>query len=136
MFVSSFKNRLVSQITDNNEIDFVEQSIETAMIVISDGSVIRNGVKKPSGSIVPLGLDRYTGQLYGNMNFLLNCIDYLCDDSGLMDVRRKEFRLRILDKNRVLHERLYWQIINVVIPVCLILLFGLIKFFLRRKKYS
>jgi ABC-2 type transport system permease protein len=89
VFASSFKNRIVDQIASSQDIGFRESSDTTAMIVISDGSVIQNDVRRANGTIIPLGLDRYTGQVFGNKNFILNCIDYLCDDSGLMAVRSK-----------------------------------------------
>ena len=135
-FTSVFKNRLVSQITENNEIDFKESSTSTAMIIVSDGSIIKNGIKSSNGTIVPLGLDRYTGQIFGNKNFILNCVDYLCDDSGIMLVRSKEFRLRILDKTRVVEERLRWQVVNIVVPIIFILILAIYKFVRRRRKYA
>ena len=68
---------------------FSEKSEKTRMIVIGDVDVIKNGVRKSTNGIIPLGMDRYTGQVFGNKNFLLNCIDYLSDDSGLMAIRSK-----------------------------------------------
>lgn len=136
VFTSSFKNRIVDQIASSQEIGFRESSDTTAMIVISDGSVIQNDVRKSTGGIIPLGLDRYTGQVFGNKNFILNCIDYLCDDSGLMAVRSKEFKLRILDATRVSEEKFRWQLINLVVPLVLILLLAVLKFYLRRKRYA
>jgi ABC-2 type transport system permease protein len=106
------------------------------MIVIGDGDVIKNGVRKSTNGIIPLGMDRYTGQVFGNKNFLLNCIDYLCDDSGLMAIRSKELKLRLLDKNRIDNDLLFWQVVNTAGPVLLIALFGLFKFYRRRVKYA
>ena len=106
------------------------------MIVIADGSIIQNGIKKPAGTIIPLGFDRYTGQIFGNKNFVLNCVDYLNDDSGLMTVRSKELRLRLLNKTRVVDERLHWQLFNTLMPVFLILILGAFKYIIRRRKYA
>ena len=106
------------------------------MIVVSDGDVIKNRFKGPSQAIIPLGEDRYTGQVYGNKSFILNCIDYLCDDSGLMTVRSKELKLRLLDRARVNEEQIRWQVINTVGPVLIIILFGIVKFYNRRRKYA
>lgn len=135
-FDSNFKNRVSIQIASDSLIDFKERSSETRMIVVGDGDVIQNGYRKSTGSIIPLGMDRYSGQLYGNKNFILNCIDYLCDDSGLMTVRSKELKLRLLDKTRVEASLAEWKIINTAGPVLLIVLFGIIKFFRRKKKYA
>lgn len=87
-------------------------------------------------NVIPLGEDRYTGQVYGNKSFIMNCIDYLCDDSGLMTVRSKELKLRLLDKTKIDESKLFWQLLNVIGPVLLISLFGFIKFFRRRAKYA
>jgi ABC-2 type transport system permease protein len=135
-FDSNFKNRVPATILSDPEIAFREKSEKTRMIVIGDGDVIKNGVRKSTNGIIPLGMDRYTGQVFGNKNFLLNCIDYLCDDSGLMAIRSKELKLRLLDKNRIDNDLLFWQIVNTAGPVLLIALFGLFKFYRRRMKYA
>jgi ABC-2 type transport system permease protein len=106
------------------------------MIVISDGEVIRNQRKKSTGEVFPLGYNRYTNQQFGNKRFILNCIDYLCDDSGLIEVRGKEITLRLLNKAKVKKEKLQWQLVNMVLPVALVLLFGFINGFVRKRKYT
>lgn len=106
------------------------------MIVIADGDVIRNQRKQSTGEIFPLGYDRYTNQQFGNKRFILNCIDYLCDDSGIIEVRAKEIKLRLLDKGKLKKDRLQWQLINMVTPLLLLLLFGGINKWIRKRKYS
>jgi ABC-2 type transport system permease protein len=135
-FDSNFKNRVSPQIANDSLIGFQERSKENKMIVVGDGDVIKNGIRKATGGIYPLGMDRYTGQVYGNKNFILNCVDYLCDDSGLMTVRSKELKLRLLDKTKVEESLLKWKIINTAGPVAVIVLFGFVKFYRRRKKYA
>jgi ABC-2 type transport system permease protein len=104
------------------------------MIVVADGDVIQNRTRK--GMVIPLGEDRYTGQIFGNRNFIMNCIDYLCDDSGLMEVRSKELRLRLLDRARLQEERLKWQLINTLLPILSIFIFGAFKFSLRYHRFA
>lgn len=106
------------------------------MIVVADGDVIRNQRKQSTGEIFPLGYDRYTNQQFGNKRFLLNCMDYLCDDSGIIEVRAKEIKLRLLDKGKLKSERLKWQIVNMVVPIVLILIFGLTNKIIRKRKYT
>lgn len=106
------------------------------MIVIADGDVIRNQRKQSTGEIFPLGYDRYTNQQFGNKRFILNCMDYLCDDSGIIEVRAKEIKLRLLDKGKLKKDRLQWQLINMVTPLLLLLLFGGINKWIRKRKYS
>ena len=89
------------------------------MIVISDADIIRNEVRRmgTSEAPYPLGQDRITGQLYGNRDFLINCLNYLVDDNRIMELRSRELKLRLLDRTRVKNERLKWQLINIAGPV-------------------
>jgi len=104
------------------------------MIVVSDGDIAASHVSK-KGTIYPLGYDRYTQQTYGNKNFILNCVDYLCDDSGILELRGKEFKLRLLDTSKTENPGfLSWT--NVLLPVTLVFLYGLIRIWLRKKKYT
>jgi ABC-2 type transport system permease protein len=133
-FKSGFKNRPVPvDITD--KVEQVEESVPTKMVVISDGDIFKNQVDA-DGSPYPLGYDRYTQQTYGNKNLLLNIADYLTDDSGLIELRTKEIKLRLLDKARVRSEKIYWQVINTVLPLLLVLIFAIFQHYARRRKYA
>ncbi len=135
-FTSNYKNRIPTAIATDTNIDFKSKSMENKMIVVSDGDVIRNHTGKQKGSIIPLGYDVGTKQTYGNRDFILNAVDYLCDDSGLITVRSKELKLRLLDKNKVETERTKWQLINLLVPSLFIIIFGLIRNYLRKRKYT
>ncbi len=113
--------------------EFIENG---KMIVVSDGDVIRNQRKQSTGEIFPLGYDRYTNQQFGNKRFILNCMDYLCDDSGIIEVRAKEIKLRLLDKGKLKSERTKWQLINMVAPLLLLVVFGGINKWYRNRKYA
>jgi ABC-2 type transport system permease protein len=135
-FESVFKNRIPPQISQSTEIGFTEKSNNNSMIVISDGDVIRNQVQKSTGRVFPLGYDRYSGQTFGNKNFLLNCMNYLLDEDGLLALRTREVRLRLLDKTRIQAERSYWQIMNAAVPVVLVVALGLLVGSIRKRKYA
>jgi ABC-2 type transport system permease protein len=137
-FTSLFKNRVPQEIAKVGGTGFVAKSPKTAMIVVSDGDVIKNQLEPGSrGSApLPIGYDRYTGQQFGNKDFILNAMNYLCDDSGLLSVRSREVKLRKLDMERVKSDRLEWQILNTLLPVLLVLGFAVIKGYLRRKRYT
>lgn len=135
-FSSNFKNRVPAAIAGDKEIGFKDHCDSSKMIVVGDGDIIKNGVRKATNGIIPLGMDRYTGQVFGNKNFILNCVDYLCDDSGLMAIRSKELKLRLLDKTRLESELMYWQVFNTAGPILLIVIFGIVKFYRRRRKYA
>ncbi|NOZ47458.1 MAG: gliding motility-associated ABC transporter substrate-binding protein GldG [Chlorobi bacterium] len=139
-FSSVFENRLTPEITNNKDIGFKAKSKKTKMIVVSDGDIIRNYVRKAGKNYypLPLGNDKWFRELFygGNKEFILNSINYLCDDEGFMEVRSRELKLRLLNKSKVMNERVFWQIINTVIPILFVILFGLIVIYLRKRKYS
>ena len=135
-FESNFMNRIPPIIADSKDIGFKEKSVSTKMIVVSDGDIIRNDYRKSSESALPLGYDRYTGQTYGNKNFILNVVDYLCDESGLITVRSKEIKLRLLDKALVNSNKILWQIITTVLPLVLVLIFAFSKAQVRKIKFA
>jgi ABC-2 type transport system permease protein len=135
-FTSLYKNRLSPIIAKDSGIAFKEQGLESKMIVISDGDFIKNDIIPSTGKPLPLGYDKYTKQNFGNKNFALNCINYLCDDSGLISVRSRELKLRLLDKQKIKSEKLKWQLINLILPLMLVLVYGLVYTYWRRKKYT
>ena len=132
-FVSLFQYRPGAK---TDELPFKDSITNGKMIVIADGDVIRNQRKQSTGEIFPLGYDRYTNQQFGNKRFILNCIDYLCDDSGIIEVRAKEIKLRLLDKGKLKTERFKWQVINLGVPILVMILFGLINKRIRKRKYT
>lgn len=132
-FTSVFKNRLTPK---NDSIKFLEESIPTSMIVISDGDIIKNYISKKDSMTYPLGYDYFTRQTFGNKTFIQNCIDYLADDSNLINARSKEVKLRMLDKAKLKAEKLKWQGINLVLPVFCVIIFGIYLHYARKRKYS
>lgn len=137
-FETAFANRMISAIVPGYNKPLIRESTETRMIVVSDGDIARNEVRVTGNRIaaLPLGQDPLTKQTYGNRDFLVNAVNYLVDDTGLMDLRGREFKLRLLDRSRIAEERLFWQLVNTAGPVILIILTGLITGFIRRKKYA
>jgi ABC-2 type transport system permease protein len=135
-FQSVFTNRIPPVIAADKEIDFKPQSIPNKMIVIADGDIIRNNIRKDGKAIYPLGYDRFSGETFGNKSFLLNCVDYLCDDSGLISVRSKELKLRLLNKSAVDEQKLLWQIINTCVPLLLIVTLGITLNMIRKKRFA
>ena len=105
------------------------------MIVISDGDVVKNQLDKDFQPL-ELGYDKWTGKMYANKEFLLNCVNYLLDDNGLINIRTKEVHLALLDSNKVKENYTQSQIITVVIPLLILGVFGLTFTFLRKRKYA
>jgi ABC-2 type transport system permease protein len=137
-FESVFANRLPPEISQNPEMKYRERSIPTKMIVVSDGDLIRNQYIFRDGrySVYPLGFDRFTQTTYGNGDFFMNAMSYLCDENNLLEIRSRELKIRLLDKTRVTEERVKWQFFNLVLPVVFVLAIGIIMSVLRKKLYS
>lgn len=133
-FKSIFRHKVDA--ANNDMSNFVPEIENGKMIVVSDGDVIKNQFKQSTGEVFPLGYDRYTQQQFGNKKFILNCIDYLCDDSGIIDVRSKEVTLRLLDKGKIKKYRNQIAALNLGVPILIIVLFGLINAFIRKRKYT
>lgn len=133
-FVSAFKNRLTATMEESTQIAFKDFSDTTAMIVVADGDICKNDFI--NGQLLPLGYDKYTRQMYGNKEFLVNCVNYLCGDVDLIPLRSREVIMRKLDTAKIERERTFWQVVNVVVPVVIILLLGLVLTIFRKRKYS
>jgi len=132
-FESVFKNRLVQK---NNQIELKEKSIPTKMIVVADGDLISNDVSG-SGTVFPLGYDKNIKYTYpGNKHFLINAIQYLCDDSGLSHLKTKELSLRMLDKEKVQKNKLLIQLINIIFPIVVLLIFAFYFIQNKKRKYA
>jgi ABC-2 type transport system permease protein len=136
-FESAFVNRGVDQYFKNTP-SIKERSKPTRMAVIADGDIISNDVKyTPQGpSISPLGYDRYTRQTFGNKEFLVNLIQYLTDDNNLLKLRSREFRLHLLDKEKIASERNLWIWLNMIIPSLIVLILGGAYLFYRIRKFA
>ena len=133
-FASDFQNRPVPEgITEN--IPVLNTGKLSKMIVLSDGDLFKNQVSN-DGSPFPLGYDRYSAQTFGNKNLLLNIADYLTDDSGLIALRTKEIKLRLLDRARLRSEKNYWQILNNVVPLSMVFIFAIFQYYYRKRKYA
>jgi ABC-2 type transport system permease protein len=135
-FRSNYDNRVPPEIQYNKDIAFVAKSKPTRMIVVSDGDIIKNQFHYSKGYPLPLGYDQYTGETFGNKDFILNAMNFLVDDSGLISIRSREIKLRQLDMTRVNNQKLYWQLFNLLLPVVIILVYGLFRFQMRKRKYS
>lgn len=143
-FSSVYANRLSKQVIDSmagSRFPFIRQCAEdNSMIIASDGDMVLNAVVK-GGQPIPMGMNPYT---YGsqrefpfaNRDFLLNCIEYLLNENGLSEAKSKDYVARLLDTKKVKAEKQYWQLINIVAPIVVVILFAFIYQWLRRRRYS
>jgi len=137
-FTSVFKNRMINELGIAPGTTIIPESKATKMIFISDGGLIANKVSYTGGKYVPLplGLDKISNITFGNKEFLVNAVHYLCDDSGLMELRSRTMQMRLLDKVKLREQKTFWQLVNVLLPVLIILCGGLIFWLLRRRHYT
>ncbi len=132
-FTSAFKNRILP--IENSSIPFRESATQpNAMVVIADGDLIKNDLDQ-NGRPLELGFDKFTFKEYGNKEFLLNTVNYLLDDSGLINIRSKTIVLPALDVMQTSSERPYWQALTIGLPLGILLIFGLLYNLLRKRKY-
>jgi len=136
-FKSNYQNRLTDNIAKDSSIGFKEKSKPTAMIVVSDGDIIKNDFNYATRSVSPLGYDRYMKQQFANKTFLLNCVNYLIDGPELMSVRTRDVKLRLLDRKKIgLDNPLKWKLYNVLFPLGILIVSGAVLTGLRRKKFT
>jgi gliding-associated putative ABC transporter substrate-binding component GldG len=138
IFPSAFKNRTINNLTDDKNLRILTESKKTRMIVIADADIIRNEVQRSglNETFLPLGKDKYTGQEYGNKDFLINCLNWLVDNDGLMELRSREVKLRLLNTHELKTQRLRWQVINIAGPILIVILAGLFYNYFRKRSYT
>ena len=135
-FESLYANRMTSDIMEAKEIGFKSLSEPTSMIFVADGDIIRNQFHIPKGYPLPLGFDQYTQMTYGNKEFIENAISYLVDGEGIIEIRSRELKIRLLDMNKVNNDALLWQLVNVILPSAIMIVLGFILAFIRKRKYA
>lgn len=111
-----------------------DQGPSNKMVVISDGDLIRNQLR--NGRPLQLGYDKWTNNYYGNKEFLINTVNYLLDDSGLINIRNKEVRIALLDPEKISEEKKKWQLVNTGVPLLIILILGWLFTLLRKRNYG
>lgn len=126
-FTSAYKNR-----TKPFEYNFKNKGIKNKMILIADGDISSNQISK--GKPLELGLDKWSNTRYGNKEFLINAVNYLLNDTGLIQLRAKKISLHTIDRPKALQEKNKWQLINTVLPLCIFTVLGSFFFFYRKQK--
>ena len=129
----TFKSILQKSFT-NSEIKTT--SVPTKILVCSDGDIIVNEIDRKTGNPYPMGFDRFSQHQYGNQDFVINTLNYLLDEQGLLTAKSKSVGLRPLDKLKVNNQKTKWQLINIVLPLILLLIFGFLRFYYVKNKYT
>jgi ABC-2 type transport system permease protein len=129
-FTSAYKNRVPPFDFSNKR----EMGLPSKMILVSDGDIASNQTHK--GKPLELGVDKWTQKRYSNKEFLLNAVDYLLDDTGLLQLRSKKVKLPLLNKTKVLSEKKYWQLFNLLFPLGIVSFFAVLFFWYRKRLFA
>ena len=138
-FRSLYSNRISKAMADTLAIagqpfrDITES--DNKMVVISDGDIFLNAVSQSEGPLT-MGMNGYTKQQYANREFLLNVLEYMLDDSGIMEARSKDVALRLLDAEAVGDDRLFWQLSALLLPILLVIVLTALYQYLRKRRYA
>jgi len=137
VFKSIFENRLKPN-NINSDVPILISSKPTKMIVVADGDIIKNKVrfKGTNPKVLPLGFDEMTNTTFGNKDFIVNAVNYLCDDEGWMNLRSRSYTLRMLDKSKVSEQSFYWKLFNLIAPIFFLALIASLVFYYRKINYK
>jgi ABC-2 type transport system permease protein len=133
-FTSLFKNRFLPEGVDKNS--FKSEGVPTKLIVIADGDIARNDINPRTNQPQPLGYDPFTQYTFANQDLLMNAMAFLTNEDGLIAARNREVKIRPLDRDKINNEKFKLQLINLVLPVLLICVFGILKQFIRKRKFA
>lgn len=128
-FNSVYKNRILPFAIDA----YTTEGMTNKMLIIGDGDIAINETLR--GEPLPLEKDKWTNQSFGNLDFLINSVHYLIDDSGLLNLRSKSLEIQFLNKEKSHQDKTYWQLINLVLPLTLLFGFGWLFYLLRKRRY-
>ena len=136
-FPSVFVNRQIPVgLTGVNERK--DKSVATRLMVVADGDIIRNTIRFKSSNpqIMPLGYDEGSQQQYGNKDFIVNAVNYLCDEDGWMQLRGRHLTLRLLDKQKLSEGTTWLKWLNVVLPILIMVLGCLLFVYMRFRRFG
>src|SRR5690606_23047066 len=127
---SVYNNRIKPLDLEDNK----NRSVPTKMVVIANGEVIKNEVGRNGPE--ELGFNKWNGEVYGNKEFLLNTVNYLLEDTGHMNIRRQELPIPFTNLEEIAQENTRWQLVNVLLPLVLLALVGIVFSYFRKKRYA
>ncbi len=138
-FSSLYANRVTQAQLDtlrSYDITFLKAPVNPGkIIIVSDADIVMNGMSEVVGPL-PMGTNKYTKIQYANREFFLTSVEYLANSKNILDAKAKDYSLRLLDVKKVEAERSFWQVINIIVPVMLVMLFGFIYQSVRKRKYT
>ena len=139
IFPSLYENRVSPSMLAGLEslgLSFLKESVPNKMMIISDGDLAINSFDPRDNTVGELGYNEFERYVFSNKDFLLNAINYLIDDSGVIAAKSKEIKLRLLNQTKAAEEALFWQLLNILGTIGLMFsLFGVHQW-IRKRKYA
>ena len=133
-FKSLYANRFLPKGIARQKV--MNESVPTKIMVVGDGDIIENEFSLQNRQPVELGFSEFMRQKFANEDFIKNALQYMMDDQGLITARNKEIEIRLLDEVKVSRERVFWQVVNLGLPVVLIIMYGLARYYWRKRKFT
>ena len=138
-FPSLYENRVTAEqlaVLQQLGLQYSPLSKNTKMLVVGDGDIARNEYDSQKSAVLPLGYNRFEKYKFANKDFLLNTVEYMLDDKGIIEARGKEIKLRLMDGERAKADATFFRSVNILLPLGLVALFGAFFLWRRRKKYA
>lgn len=133
-FSSIYSNRLLPK--GFSKETFLEESADTKIIVVADGDLVENEFSMKNRQPVELGYSEFMQQKFANEDFIKNSLQYMLDEGGLILAKNKEIQIRPLNETRINKERPFWQVLNLALPILMVIVYGFIRFYWRKNKYT
>jgi ABC-2 type transport system permease protein len=138
-FPSLFENRVTADqmaILQKLGTEFTPLSKNTKMLIVGDGDIARNEYDARQGAMLPLGYNRFENYKFANKDFLLNAIEYMLDDKGIIEARGKDIKLRLIDAETAKASTTSIRLVNILLPLVLVAVFGAFFLWRRKKRYA
>ncbi len=145
-FTSHFKGRIIDKYVNDPTANYLEKSKANKMVVIGDGDLIRNELgMSEKGQLLPYGLqfepivrdqNNQVATMYGNGIFFTNLMDRMMGNEHLISLRSRMKIVRLLNREEISINRRSWQTFNLTIPVILVVVLGLVQWYIRRRKFA
>lgn len=138
-FPSLYENRVSPEMMEGLKqikLEYIPKGQHARMLVMSYGKLINNIYNPDNNEYMPMGYNTFEKQLYGNKDFVINAVEYMFDENGILSARAKEVKLRLLDNVKIREEKTYWQLLNVLLPVSLLGLGAFLFNLIRKRRFA
>lgn len=133
-FESAYKNELIFPEIANLQ-KFIGESKENKIFVASTSSIVTNNIDPSGKKNIELGYDPFLKQQFSNREFISNLLKYMVSKDGVINLKIKTQTIRFLDKAKVELYRTQIQVISIIFPIVILVLFGLLWNYFYKRRY-